>query len=318
VIDVARKRSSHLHAWEAAFSYLVRKELAIAMENPFRAPRHPEEHAMRMATIMVGQPRPRADTRFRVEVFWVTIQIRFILVELARTWLRAISDRGEYDKKQQHVWATYICFLLESCLQDAQIAFDIATSSGSRRQMTRTRLLILKSELEDFSFNVYMSTKSDKQTRDTILETADEKIRVARESIRATVASHLMGMVEDRDWVTSNFEQAAEKILDQWKEIQRSIKLNTVFYEEMTQQEMEFVVQGLELPHTGHFYRCPNGHTFVIGDCGGANEVSRCPECHEPIGGTGHQLVAGNSVATEYENIARGQGIRQNPFPWAV
>jgi hypothetical protein len=32
-------------------------------------------------------------------------------------------------------------------------------------------------------------------------------------------------------------------------------------------------------------FECPNGHYYVIGECGGAMEKSKCPECKEEIGG---------------------------------
>ena len=44
----------------------------------------------------------------------------------------------------------------------------------------------------------------------------------------------------------------------------------------------------------GHFYKCPNGHPYVIGDCGGATETSRCIQCGASIGGSGHRLTGGN------------------------
>lgn len=44
----------------------------------------------------------------------------------------------------------------------------------------------------------------------------------------------------------------------------------------------------------GHWYKCKNGHYYAIGDCGGAMEESRCPECNEVIGGNNHSLAAGN------------------------
>eukprot|EP00899_Mesostigma_viride_P021368 jgi/Mesvir1/29232/Mv11413-RA.1 len=34
-----------------------------------------------------------------------------------------------------------------------------------------------------------------------------------------------------------------------------------------------------------HWYRCPRGHPFFIGDCGGAMEHAICPECGAQIGG---------------------------------
>ncbi|XP_062521487.1 NFX1-type zinc finger-containing protein 1-like [Corticium candelabrum] len=51
----------------------------------------------------------------------------------------------------------------------------------------------------------------------------------------------------------------------------------------------------------GHWYKCRNGHVYAIGDCGGADERSRCPECKEEIGGQSHRLVAGNAPALEFD-----------------
>ena len=71
---------------------------------------------------------------------------------------------------------------------------------------------------------------------------------------------------------------------------------------------------------------CSFGHTFVIvrhngsllasriahtgllssqGECGGAMQVSNCPTCNTPIGGTDHVLAAGNSRDLDMEELAR-------------
>ena len=49
----------------------------------------------------------------------------------------------------------------------------------------------------------------------------------------------------------------------------------------------------------GHLYRCPNGHVYLIGECGGAMAPGRCVECGATIGGAHHQLQADNSSATD-------------------
>lgn len=49
----------------------------------------------------------------------------------------------------------------------------------------------------------------------------------------------------------------------------------------------------------GHIYRCPRGHLYIIGECGQANEASRCPECNCPIGGTMHGLAQGNMASND-------------------
>ena len=58
----------------------------------------------------------------------------------------------------------------------------------------------------------------------------------------------------------------------------------------------------------GHFYKCPNGHPYVIGDCGGATEATVCPECGVQIGGTGHRLAAGNTQHQELGRLAQQLG----------
>ena len=55
----------------------------------------------------------------------------------------------------------------------------------------------------------------------------------------------------------------------------------------------------------GHFFKCPKGHPYVIGDCGGATETSRCPHCGSQIGGTQHQVLGGNSQHEGMAQMAR-------------
>jgi hypothetical protein len=44
------------------------------------------------------------------------------------------------------------------------------------------------------------------------------------------------------------------------------------------------------------FYCCPNGHPYVIGDCGKPWVEGVCPACNAIIGGKGHELVESNSL----------------------
>ena len=44
------------------------------------------------------------------------------------------------------------------------------------------------------------------------------------------------------------------------------------------------------------WYKCPNGHLYVVGECGGPMQQGRCPECREQIGGMNHQPAYRNAV----------------------
>ncbi|KAH0619379.1 hypothetical protein JD844_003897 [Phrynosoma platyrhinos] len=51
----------------------------------------------------------------------------------------------------------------------------------------------------------------------------------------------------------------------------------------------------------GHWFKCPNGHVYLITQCGGAMERSCCPDCKATIGGSNHQLEADNQLAPEMD-----------------
>ena len=79
------------------------------------------------------------------------------------------------------------------------------------------------------------------------------------------------------------------------------------FYTPVSGEERMAVLRAMagELLGTGHWYYCPNGHPFTIGDCGGATEVSRCPECGSLVGGQDHLTVYGVTRAHDLEEHLR-------------
>ncbi|KAK4325721.1 hypothetical protein Pmani_003664 [Petrolisthes manimaculis] len=64
--------------------------------------------------------------------------------------------------------------------------------------------------------------------------------------------------------------------------------------------ERVMILQAMGLKQ-GHWYKCPKGHIYCIGECGGAVEESSCPHCHATIGGTKHKLRTDNTVASEMD-----------------
>jgi len=69
----------------------------------------------------------------------------------------------------------------------------------------------------------------------------------------------------------------------------------------ITEQERIEIVKAIGLSK-GHWFKCPNGHYYCIGECGGAMEQAKCPECKAVIGGTSHRLTTGNEHAPEMDN----------------
>lgn len=248
--EVAATRSSHTHAWEASFSYLYQKEMDAAVQDPEHAPRNPQEHAMRMARMLVGQPQSRADMRFMVEAFWTAINIRLTLVELGKVWIAALSSRSSYPSETKHMWELYVFFILRSCTEDARRALNITRESESHRQAAKTSLLLMRIDFEQFRFNVETMQNSSKfgEHRHEIADRAASKHAAAREQASDTVKAHKEVARNDNtremEWLESNFNRPAQKIIDEWEKLERSLRMAT-FYQPVSMKEIEDIVRGL-------------------------------------------------------------------------
>lgn len=63
----------------------------------------------------------------------------------------------------------------------------------------------------------------------------------------------------------------------------------------------------------GNWFRCANGHLYVIGECGGAMQRGVCPDCRASVGGESHRLDESNTRATDMAQYDRDGG-GQTPF----
>ncbi|TFY62891.1 hypothetical protein EVJ58_g3578 [Rhodofomes roseus] len=268
-LKVANTRSAHLRAWESSFSYLYQKEMDAAAQDPEHAPRNPQEYAMRAARMGVGQPQPRADKRFVVEAIWTTITLRLLLVEVTMAWSEALQRRDSYPAENRRAWATYTAFVLRSCAADVEIASAIASQSESHRQVTKSALLGLRVELEQFRFNLETTKQNGKmgELREKLTERAHVKETAAADIVNAVVERHRVARAgtSEEEWLTTNFTHAARVIIEEWGAIARSLRMDS-FYQPVSLEELTAVVKSFGFAHAGHYYKCPNGHIYVIAD----------------------------------------------------
>ena len=68
----------------------------------------------------------------------------------------------------------------------------------------------------------------------------------------------------------------------------------------LTNAERIKIVKAIGLTK-GHWFKCPNGHYYCIGECGGAMQEAKCPECGATIGGRSHTLRSDNQLAPEMD-----------------
>ncbi|BCS22020.1 uncharacterized protein APUU_30245A [Aspergillus puulaauensis] len=91
----------------------------------------------------------------------------------------------------------------------------------------------------------------------------------------------------------------------------RNMLRGSTYYTPVTSEERAAVLSAMarEFRGTGHWYYCENGHPFTIGECGGAMQLSTCPECGARVGGQHHQTAAGVTRASDLENGLREMRI---------
>jgi len=82
--------------------------------------------------------------------------------------------------------------------------------------------------------------------------------------------------------------------------------LRTVYLPAMVWDEGRWIFDAMRAERVT-WYRCPNGHLYSIGECGGPVQATRCthPGCNRPIGGINHVPAAGNVRLGTFHEMQR-------------
>ncbi|KAI0261395.1 hypothetical protein BC834DRAFT_478813 [Gloeopeniophorella convolvens] len=332
VAEVARTHGPHVQAYGAALATLYRLELAAIASDPERASDKPEPQAMEAVNRKIGQPPHKADTRFQVEAFFLSLELRYTLAELAQSRIDGLSkvSREEAAVHHAHVWRSFVSFLYESCIRDAQKALAIAEKCSASRLAARAGICILRGNLELFRFEILSERTQlsrdgqldDKRRRELSARAqqhgtaaGNELRRLETTYMRSRPVTNMSHLQDERTWFAEHCRERGLKFVQEYGALSTHL-LTERGYEALSLQERADIVKAFGFSHRGHFYNCENGHTFVITECGGAMENATCPECRAPIGGSNHRLASSNTRAMEFEEIAREQGSLDAPWAW--
>uniref|UniRef100_A0A8C2WIA0 Zinc finger NFX1-type containing 1 n=1 Tax=Cyclopterus lumpus TaxID=8103 RepID=A0A8C2WIA0_CYCLU len=92
-------------------------------------------------------------------------------------------------------------------------------------------------------------------------------------------------------------EQAQHLVREAMKELDQKLPATGLGINE---EEKKMIVSALHM-QPGHWFKCPNGHVYIITECGGATVSRLCTDCEATIGGANHTLAGGNQVASEMD-----------------
>ncbi|KAJ4474239.1 hypothetical protein J3R30DRAFT_649522 [Lentinula aciculospora] len=334
VARVVNTRPAHVRAYEAALTTLYRLELSeLASDTSITNEVQHQNLAFQNVNKKIGQPPHKADRRYQIEAFLVSVELRFMLGSLARARVEnlPLTTNDEEQRKLRRLWVSFIDFLYHSCEEDCRKAITIAENSSSSRLAARSTALLMCSEFERFRFEI-IQKRAEKAIIPGEAESWKEELlqelhtrnsamhsflgKAESTYMRSRPTKDMAQVREERIWFHDNCRMRMDRCLNEFEELENHIVRNTV-YQAVSMQEKEEIVKAFGFSHRGHFYNCPNGHPFVITECGGAMEASICPECGVPIGGVNHELNASNTRAREFEELAGRQGTEQSPWNWA-
>eukprot|EP01113_Clastostelium_recurvatum_P050099 TRINITY_DN9407_c0_g2_i1.p1 TRINITY_DN9407_c0_g2~~TRINITY_DN9407_c0_g2_i1.p1 ORF type:complete len:203 (-),score=34.37 TRINITY_DN9407_c0_g2_i1:47-655(-) len=189
--------------------------------------------------------------------------------------------------------------LFKKTCDDADRLCIESNSGRSRHSLHRVWFQILRMRIagmyylrRDLTDNILsQAAKKDMQTKQVAL--VDDASQLGDRMVR-----HAPSLSPDVD-----------KMIEEAKEMCKDIEGIS-----LEEKKMIFSVMGGDVgtgvgSFGGHWYQCPNGHVYTIGECGGAMQQTTCPECGQSVGGGDHRLDQSNSVANDF---LREVGARQN------
>jgi len=119
---------------------------------------------------------------------------------------------------------------------------------------------------------------------------------LVREKAKPPLDSLIADCEKASDTETGHLSKQLAEQIHQWLEAPPSAEEKREIFLALSAE----VGTNNNISYGGHWYVCPNGHPYAIGECGGAMQEGRCIECGSPIGGGSHQLVAGNRRASDF------------------
>ncbi|KAG7401391.1 hypothetical protein PHYBOEH_001383 [Phytophthora boehmeriae] len=165
--------------------------------------------------------------------------------------------------------------------------------SGSFSQQAAEAKLLLAQILirqADVKLNAAVKTEKERKTREREVEVVAAKANTLLEDLKKCVLSR--------------HKHDIDLLFEKLQSVVRRARSAT-FYQSVSMEEMKAIKTAMraEFRGSGHWYRCVNGHSYSIGECGMAMEQTRCPECGAPVGGANHSFVNGNDRDDQMEML---------------
>ena len=156
MVVVAFTRSAHVKAYEAAMAALFKLEMEAIARDPSSDGEAQREVVFTAVNAKIGQPPRKADRKYQIEVFLLSIELRLMLAQIASARVSKLPLTSKVPDHPRHrqIWATFVDFLYDSCIKDCEKAASLARSCSALRQEARVSIMGLRCNFEKVQFDV--------------------------------------------------------------------------------------------------------------------------------------------------------------------
>ncbi|CAG8678002.1 16679_t:CDS:2, partial [Acaulospora morrowiae] len=243
----------------------------------------------------VGIITPKIDRRFYLDGFLEIVNIQKVLFYEVYSIIDGLTLEH---KELKENWLKFSEFLIQSIKSHLELINKIA----SETRYTRHSVLALL-ELSEFECTV---------ERFELKNLPSGSITLMKERIKDKCNDIIKCCSQVRDLLHEmdmNYfkQQCNDRIENVLKDVQE-IYIAAERSSELTREEKLEIHRAMsgefgDFSGTSHWYQCPNGHVYTVGECGRAMERSTCPECRATIGGENHQFAEGNERNAEFGHM---------------
>ena len=262
VAKIATTRGAHVKAYEAALATLFRLEmLALAVNTTITHSSDTPLEPLALVSVdrTIGQPPPKADVRFQIEAYFLTLELRVLIAQVAqaRTDALSVTTNTEEGRNHRARWEAFVMFLYNSCIADARKAQTLADRSSATRQAVRASVHVLRFEFETIRtqtmrkrLEMFRAGRLDAQGRSVLASHVKaHKLKMVKtckdlekEYIRKRPSATMEDLKSERKWLEEN---CGRKINAWSKECDalEDFLLKDGFYQPMSLQEQEEIVK---------------------------------------------------------------------------
>ncbi|GAA5934053.1 uncharacterized protein JCM15063_000542 [Sporobolomyces koalae] len=312
--EVGSRKSPYSKAYDAAVSQLFYEEKERLSTTP-NLIRDIDEGALEFALSAAGVARPTTDLKLLLQHVWLSLEVRSSLAKITARLACIVHTHESSSVQTDHQSLLNMAsFIFKTSIRDVDMTISLAHERRCGRLKMEGQLRRLQVLLAQNSFFARSRVEYKVAPRNAVHDFAEDTRRNSLLAFDRAVVEFCEEQPLQRGWLDEQILPGRDKIAEQWKSLLQEVQGH--FYQQVTDEELKLVIQSQEFATSSHWYICPNGHTYTIGDCGGAVMQAQCPECGATIGGAGHRVAEGNHHDERMIRLTRESTDARHEFPW--